>query len=101
MTPFRRKALEMLRDFGPLTPSAFAHKMWPDSPAWKHSLACGPNGAHRGRGMYKAGGSYIGKLSQAGLVEPDVTLIGNRLYHKGYKLSRLGEEELKRLPVEP
>jgi len=69
LTEAQKKACQILRDHGPIRPREFAQKMWPDSPAWRHSCRCGPNGAHRGGGMYLAGGGYLGRLVHLGLAK--------------------------------
>ena len=67
--PGTRRALSILREHGPMTAGEFAREMWPDSPAWKRVYNCGPNGATRGRGLVKSGGSFLGKLAKQELVE--------------------------------
>lgn len=67
LTDNERRALEILRDRGPLTPGRFARLMWPTSKGWKHAVKCGIKGAHQGGGMYRAGGAYIGRLRKKGL----------------------------------
>ncbi len=67
LTPTQVRALTILRDHGPLTPRAFAQKMWPDSPGWQRCYKCGPHGASDGIMMALAGGGYLGKLRQRGL----------------------------------
>ena len=69
LTEARKKALEIVRDNPGIAPREFAALMWPDSEGWKHSHGCGPNGSHRGGGMYKTGGSYLGKLYKYGLIK--------------------------------
>jgi len=51
----------------PLSPRAFAKLMWPDSPGWRRSARCGPNGVSRGGGMNLAAGGLLGKLAKQGL----------------------------------
>jgi hypothetical protein len=67
--PGTRRALTILRDYGPLTPREFAEKMWPDSPGWNRVHKCGPTGASRGRAMAESGGGFLGKLRKQGLAE--------------------------------
>lgn len=67
MTPFREKALAILRAHGPLRPKAFARLMWPNSPLWKSHTRCGANGVCLGGGMVLAGGGHLGRLRAAGL----------------------------------
>lgn len=68
LTVSQQRALTILRDHGPLRPREFAKHMWPDSTGWHRSAKCGPNGSHRGGGMYRAGGAYLGKLRARGWV---------------------------------
>ena len=70
LTKPQRKALQILRDHGPIQPREFAKKMWPDSPCWRHHIKCGPSGSHRGGGMYLAAGGYLGKLGRRGWAKP-------------------------------
>jgi hypothetical protein len=66
LTDSQAKALRILAE-GPIRPREFAKVMWPDSPAWKRTAKCGPNGAHYGGGMYTAAGGYLGRLYRDGL----------------------------------
>lgn len=88
LTPSRRRALEILRDHGPIRPREFARVMWPDSPGWNFPAKSGPRGTHRGGGMYLAAGGLLGKLRREGLSSRD-TLIG-------HTLSPTGREALER-----
>ena len=69
MTPATARALGVLHDYGPLRPREFARRMWPESDGWRRSCRCGPNGSHRGGGMYLAAGGYLGALTRRGLVQ--------------------------------
>ena len=69
MTTTTIRALEILQENWGISPKRFAQLMWPESPAWKHSINCGPNGATSGRGMWLAAGSYLQKLRMRGLVD--------------------------------
>jgi len=62
------KALTILQNHGPLRPREFARLMWPDSPGWQRHARCGPNGSHKGGGMYLAAGGYLGKLARKGWI---------------------------------
>ena len=68
LTPTQRRALEILRDHAPLSPSVFAKWMWPDAEAWSHHTKCG-HGTSHGGGMNLAGGAYLGKLRKRGWAE--------------------------------
>lgn len=70
LTESQAKALNILKDHGPLSPRQFARLMWPDSPGWCRVSKCGPYGSTRGGGMNLAGGGYLGKLHRKGWVEP-------------------------------
>lgn len=60
-------ALRFIRDHQPLRPARFAKLMWPDSPAWRISYNCGPNGSTFGRGLVMSAGSYLWKMERLGL----------------------------------
>lgn len=68
LSPKRRRALEIIRDFGPLSPGRFAQRMWPKSPCWSRIYKCGPNGASRGIMMAVAAGGFLAKLRDDGLI---------------------------------
>jgi len=67
-TPSTIKALQIIRDFNITHARQFASLMWPDSDGWTTHTRCGNNGVSHGGGMNLAGGAYIGKLRQRGLV---------------------------------
>lgn len=90
LTKPQRKALEILRDHGPLRAGAFAAIMWPDSPGWSSVTKCGPNGSTSGGGMNLAGGAYLGKLRRKGLTNR----FGDRLDR--HRISPEGLEMLKK-----
>lgn len=87
MTEAQRQALVILEKSGELRPREFAKAMWPTSGGWMRTAKCGPNGAHRGGGMYLAAGGFLGKLVRAGLAVPT--------RGHGYKISEQGREALK------
>ena len=87
LTPSQSKALEILRDEGPLRGREFARAMWPDSPGWTRVAKCGPGGSHQGGGMYGAGGAYMGKLRHLGLAE-------YISYTEGYCITMAGRDAL-------
>ena len=94
LTAARERALRIFVEHGPLMAGRFAHYMWPDSPGWKRVINCG-YGATQGRGMYMAGGSYIGKLRKLGLVDyvwkPGVYEF--RITSKGRELLRAAKDD--------
>lgn len=57
------QALEIIRDTEPNNARAFAMRMWPDSDGWQVLSNQG-----RGSGMWKAGGSFLGRLRARGLI---------------------------------
>lgn len=68
-TPGMRRALEILRDHGPLTPANFAKRYYPkDDPGWKRQAKCG-YGSHAGSGLVMGAGGFLGKLRHMGLAE--------------------------------
>lgn len=67
MTDAQAHALRILRDHGPLMPSEFARRAWPDSPGWRKMHKVG-HGATRGGGMPSAAGGVLGKLTKTGWV---------------------------------
>jgi len=69
MTPTRKRALRILREFPGLTPRAFGKLMWPDNPNWSAHTKCGPRGTSYGGGMNLAAGGFLGRLRMDGLVE--------------------------------
>jgi hypothetical protein len=93
MTKSQRKALEILRDHGPILPAAFAEKMWPDSPCWNRSYKCGAYGSHRGGAMYRAAGGFLGKLRKKGWALQRESILGG--WNVGYIISIKGKKALE------
>lgn len=97
------RALRILVAVDEITPRAFARKMWPDSPGWKRSYRCGPNGSSRGSMMSMAGGGYLGKLTR---MDPPLAcmLFRSRRYPfsrtSAYVVSRQGREALDKYDKE-
>ena len=60
-------ALHLIQDNRIRMPREFARLMWPNSPYWDKVYNVG-NGATKGVGMWKAGGSLLSKLASAGLI---------------------------------
>jgi hypothetical protein len=84
------KALGIIREHGPLRPREFARFMWPDSEGWNHHVRCGPNGSHKGGGMYTSAGMYLGKLYQRGWLRRE----DSAHQFMGFVLSGAGREIL-------
>lgn len=61
------KALQLIDEKEITNGRQFAFLMWPDSEAWQHS-SNGGRGSQRGKGMWLAGGSFLGRLKKAGLI---------------------------------
>ena len=62
------KALDLINNNSIRSAQRFAQLMWPDSPCWKKVYKVGNNGATTGVGMWLAGGSFLAKLRQQGLI---------------------------------
>lgn len=68
-SPSVQRSLRILRDHGPMSPSWFANRYFPeDHPGWKRVCKCGPHGSHAGSGLVMWAGGWIGKLRAEGLV---------------------------------
>lgn len=80
------KALQIIERYGgSIRPKAFAHEMWPDSPAWEKSRACGRNGyMYKGMGLFVSAGCYLGGLAKKGLLEKNEV--------KKYEITEAGKE---------
>lgn len=93
LTAGQVRALEVVEKGGSIVPREFARAMWPESAGWMRSSRCGPNGVHRGGGMYLAAGGYLGRLSKLGLVRQQFRGV---LYDKdGYALTESGKQALR------
>ncbi len=94
LTPTRRRALEIIRDYPGLAPREFGHKLWPDHLGWNRHTKCGPSGTSHGGGMNLAAGAFLGKLKKEGLVYVRYTPHSYQSHHhiseKG--LEALGED---------
>jgi len=82
-------ALKLIATKNIRSPSEFAKEMWPNSEGWQRVQNVG-HGAHRGAGMFLAGGSFLGKLRSQGLIlggiDQDRIVLtdkGRELLHKG------------------
>ncbi len=93
MTDSQRRGLEVLRDHGPLTPSQFAKRMWPDSPAWVRSGKCGAYGSHAGVAMPSAGGAMIARLRRLGWATWAPKTLGHYARHELTEAGRRALEE--------
>lgn len=70
--------------------SRFAELYWPDHHAWEL-----PTSTSTKQGMWKCGGSYIGKLVQAGLAKGgDFDSRKHRITKKGLEAMELYEKEV-------
>lgn len=83
------RALKVVKANPDIRPREFARKMWPDSDGWNRSARSGEKGSHRGGGMYLAGGGYLGKLYNAGLL-----YVNFHQYGHGYSISPEGRKML-------
>lgn len=67
VTDFQRRALQVIHEAGgEITPTEFAERMWPDSPAWQKVYAAGPYGSARGLALVRSAGGHLGRLTQRG-----------------------------------
>lgn len=82
------RALQIIRDRQPDNARAFGRLMWPDSEGWRRHQNVG-TGAAVGVGMWKAAGSYLGRLKARGLVR------GYGGYRSTYHLTEAGEQALE------
>lgn len=82
------KALLIIRDNNIRSPREFARFMWPTSEGWHRMHKIG-RGVHQGAMMAFAGGGFLGKLRQKGLI------FGYGDFDGGIKLSDKGREMLK------
>ena len=69
MTKPRERALEILREHGPLSAASFARLMWPDSIAWKRTTRRhdGKSGAYGGA-QWMSAGAFLSRMRKDGLV---------------------------------
>ena len=84
LSPAQQRAMNILANNPGITAGEFAELMWPDSPGWNRQVKSGTRSVAAGRGMCKAGGSYLGRLARRGLC-----YYSERL--KGHCISELGE----------
>lgn len=94
LTPSQVRALEIVEKAGVVRPREFAKAMWPESEGWRRHSRCGPNGVHQGGGMYLAGGGYLGKLSQLGVIRQQFR--GAIHSEDGYALTEEGKVALRK-----
>lgn len=100
LTAPQRRALDILdyatgddgRRSG-LTPTDFAHLMWPGADGWRRVSKCGPYGSRRGGGMVLGGGGYLGKLVKRGLAR---RVFGCRGSYR-FEITDLGRNALRDL----
>lgn len=67
MTDKMIRALKIIRDRKPGDAESFARMMWPDS-IMHQRISNQGHGATRGKASWLCGGSYLGRLSKAGLI---------------------------------
>lgn len=91
LTPFKKRALEIIRDDPGIDAGSFARKMWPESLMHRRVSNQG-NGACRGKASWLCGGSHVMKLVKMKLVE-DRQIKGS--YARGYWISQLGRYHLQ------
>jgi len=93
LTEPQRRALLILQGQGEqgIRPREFAKAMWPDSPGWQRSVKCGPNGSHRGGGMYTTGGAYLARLVRAGWARKNY----RDTYDTSVSITTAGEQALR------
>jgi len=91
LTEAQRKALEIVRDNGPIIPSFFARLMWPESPSWKRYSNVG-RGATCGVGVVRGAGGYLGRLYRRGWVRQTYYL--QTIVPRGYVLTETGKQAL-------
>ena len=96
LTASQRRALEIVRDHGPIKPREFSEKMWPESPGHQRYSKCGPSGVTRGGGMNLAAGGYLGRLRKRGWVKSEYAFWVHSYYRDlGYVLTDEGREALE------
>ena len=96
LTDPQYNALHIVALNGPIRPSRFADKMWPDSPAHQISYKCGAWGSTRGRGLVLSAGSYLAKLRKRGWVKEQYYFFGDKDYrNQGNVLTKEGEQVYK------
>lgn len=83
------RALRIVRANEGIKPKQFARLFFDKkSPGWQKQAKCGPKGTHRGGGMYRCAGSYLGKLYNEGWIRPSF------VDRYGWGLSFKGEQVL-------
>ena len=92
LPPGIKRALEVLLEHGPCTPSRFASFYFvKDHPGWKRHCRCGPHGSHAGSGLVMAAGGLLGKLRKRGLAEAVIDIYEPRKT----KISPAGQKALR------
>jgi len=94
LTPRQVAALKILKENPRIRAKEFAEHFWPE--AIMHQACSNQgNGACRGKKAWLCAGSYLGKLSRAGLVQAENT--GTNSYSRVvYSITRIGSELLQR-----
>lgn len=91
LTPFRRKALEVIRDNPGITAGDLALQLWPDA-NMHHRVSNQGHGACHGKAAWLCGGSYAKKLVYDGLVR-DAFVPGGLA--RGYWITYAGADAIK------
>ena len=94
LTERQKKALVIIRDRGPIRPREFAMFMWPESDRWNNLVNCGKNGVHRGGGMYRAAGGYLGKLTKKKFIVEKIVWTNGDWTSHGFYLTDYGKKVL-------
>ena len=103
MTPNEHRALEIVREHGPIRPHRFAVKFFPrDHPGFHRATKCGPYGVRYGGGTDQWCGGYLGKLRKKGWIAPRFTTrqtlhrgkIVSENWWDGYVLTKEGRDVL-------
>jgi hypothetical protein len=91
LTTAQRRALEVLRDHGPLTPSGLANHLWPNS--CQRMSNVGGYGAAAGVGANLKAGQFLSHLNKLLYTEQE--------YCGGYTLHRISEFGQRTLESQP
>jgi len=98
LTEAQVRALGLLKQYGSLTPSDFAHLMWPDSKGHANYSRHGKGKVVVGAGIRRSAGGYLSRLARRGFVDKR-TFAGSIQYNITDKgLNALAAYEFARLP---
>jgi hypothetical protein len=90
LTKPQRRAMIILRDFGPMRPGWFSTKMWPDSPSHRNRSRCGQHGARVATGIHQKAGQFLSSLRRLGLVQDGHWPNPHRISAKGRQALKIG-----------